>query len=65
MITPHPTPLSYFNPTHVRSLGSADQLLLKVPKSRHKLRGDSASLSTPKMWNKLLLRVRQDSSLPF
>ena len=47
-----------------RSLRSADQLLLTVPKTRLKLRGDRAfAAAAPKLWNDLPLNVRQASSL--
>ena len=47
------------------SLRSADQLLLKVPKTRLKHRGDrSFSAAAPKLWNELPLNIRQASSLP-
>nr|XP_061839065.1 uncharacterized protein LOC133621161 isoform X1 [Nerophis lumbriciformis]XP_061839075.1 uncharacterized protein LOC133621161 isoform X1 [Nerophis lumbriciformis] len=48
-----------------RSLRSADQLLLTVPDTRLKLRGDRAfAVAAPKLWNDLPLSVRQASSLP-
>ena len=47
-----------------RSLRSADQLLLRVPKTKLKLRGDRAfSVAAPKLWNNLPLHIRQASSL--
>ena len=47
-----------------RSLRSSDQLLLAVPKSRMKLRGDRAfTVAAPKLWNKLPLHVRQAPTL--
>lgn len=47
-----------------RSLRSSDQLLLAVPKSRMKLRGDRAfTVVAPKLWNKLPLHVRQAPTL--
>ncbi|XP_042352033.1 uncharacterized protein LOC121950173, partial [Plectropomus leopardus] len=50
--------------TPSRSLRSADQLLLRVPKTRLKLRGDRAfSVAAPKLWNELPLHIRQASSL--
>lgn len=46
------------------SLRSADQLLLRVPKTRLKLRGDPAfSVALPKLWNELPLHIRQASSV--
>uniref|UniRef100_A0A671UFZ1 Reverse transcriptase domain-containing protein n=1 Tax=Sparus aurata TaxID=8175 RepID=A0A671UFZ1_SPAAU len=46
------------------SLRSDDQLLLSVPKSKWKLRGDRAfAVSAPKLWNDLPLHVKQASSL--
>ena len=51
--------------TPSRSLRSADQLLLVVPKTRLKRRGDRAfAVAAPKLWNDLPLCVRQASSLP-
>lgn len=48
----------------VRSLRSDDQLLLTVPKTKRKLRGDRAfAVSAPKLWNDLPLHVKQASSL--
>ena len=50
--------------TPSRSLRSADQLLLTVPKARLKLRGERAfSVAAPKLWNGLPLHIRQVSSL--
>ncbi|XP_034562467.1 uncharacterized protein LOC117829052, partial [Notolabrus celidotus] len=47
-----------------RCLRSADQLLLEVPRSKRKLRGDRAfSVAAPKLWNDLPLAVRQAPSL--
>lgn len=47
-----------------RSLRSADQLLLSVPKTKRKLRGDRAfAVAAPKLWNALPLHIRQASSL--
>uniref|UniRef100_A0A3P9BFF7 Reverse transcriptase domain-containing protein n=1 Tax=Maylandia zebra TaxID=106582 RepID=A0A3P9BFF7_9CICH len=47
-----------------RSLRSADQLLLEVPRSRRKLRGDRAfSIVAPKLWNNLPMHVREAPSL--
>lgn len=47
-----------------RSLRSTDQLLLVVPKTKHKLRGDRAfSVLGPKLWNELPLYIRQAESL--
>lgn len=47
-----------------RCLRSADQLLLEVPRSKRKLRGDRAfSIAAPKLWNGLPLYVRQAPSL--
>ncbi|XP_037548511.1 uncharacterized protein LOC119425058 [Nematolebias whitei] len=51
--------------TPSRSLRSADQLLLVVPRSNRRLRGDRAfSVAAPKLWNELPLHVRQAGSLP-
>ncbi len=51
-----------YMPTH--SLRSADQLLLNVPKTKRKLRGDRAfAVAAPKLWNDLPLPIRQVSSL--
>ncbi|XP_061735347.1 discoidin, CUB and LCCL domain-containing protein 2 isoform X1 [Nerophis ophidion] len=48
-----------------RSLRSADQLLLTVPDTRLKLRGDRTfAAAAPKLWNDRPLSVRQASSLP-
>lgn len=42
------------------SLRSGDQLLLTVPSTRCKLRGDQAfGVMEPKLWNKLPLHIRQ------
>lgn len=50
--------------TPTRSLRSADQLLLRVPKTRRKLRGDRAfATAAPKLWNELPLHIRQSSSV--
>ncbi|XP_042341014.1 uncharacterized protein LOC121942011 [Plectropomus leopardus] len=50
--------------TPLRSLRSADQLLLSVPKTKRKLRGDRAfAVAAPKLWNDLPLHIRQASSL--
>ena len=47
-----------------RSLRSADQLLLRVPKTKRKLRGDRAfAVAAPKLWNDLPLHIRQASTL--
>lgn len=47
-----------------RSLRSADQLLLNVPRVKRKLRGDKAfSVAGPRLWNSLPLQIRQASSL--
>lgn len=47
-----------------RSLRSADQLLLTVPRTRLKLRGERAfAVAAPKLWNALPLHIRQVSSL--
>uniref|UniRef100_A0A671UVC7 Reverse transcriptase domain-containing protein n=1 Tax=Sparus aurata TaxID=8175 RepID=A0A671UVC7_SPAAU len=47
-----------------RCLRSADQLLLEVPRSKRKLRGERAfSIAGPKLWNALPLHVRQAPSL--
>ena len=48
-----------------RSLRSADQLLLEVPRSKRKLRGDRAfSVAAPRLWNSLPLHIREAPSLP-
>lgn len=48
----------------IRSFRSDDQLLLTVPKTKRKLRGDRAfAASAPKLWNDLPLHVKQASSL--
>ncbi len=45
--------------TPTRSLRSSDQLLLTVPRSRLKLRGNRAfSVVAPRLWNSLSLYVR-------
>ncbi|XP_076597184.1 uncharacterized protein LOC143326976 [Chaetodon auriga] len=47
-----------------RCLRSADLLLLEVPRSKRKLRGDRAfSVAAPKLWNELPLLIRQAPSL--
>ncbi len=47
-----------------RDLRSADQLLLNVPKTKCKLRGERAfAVAAPKLWNDLPLPIRQASSL--
>ena len=47
-----------------RCLRSADLLLLEVPRSKRKLRGDGAfSVAAPKLWNELPLHIRQASLL--
>ncbi|XP_032879310.1 uncharacterized protein LOC116974699, partial [Amblyraja radiata] len=47
-----------------RCLRSADQLLLEVPRSKRKLRGDRAfSVAAPALWNTLPLHIRQAPSL--
>lgn len=52
-----------YRPT--RSLRSADKLLLSVPKTKRKLKGDRAfAVAAPKLWNELPLFIRQASSLP-
>ena len=51
--------------TPSRCLRSADQLLLKVPKTKRKLRGDRAfAVAAPKLWNGLPQNIKQASSLP-
>ncbi len=48
-----------------RSFRSADQLLMVVPRSRLKHRGDCAfAVVAPKLWNKLPLHVRLPPTLP-
>lgn len=62
-----PTYLSDLLQPHVplRSLRSADQLLLVVPRSRLKHRGDRAfAVVAPKLWNELPLHVRLAPTLP-
>uniref|UniRef100_A0A8C6KQ30 Reverse transcriptase domain-containing protein n=1 Tax=Nothobranchius furzeri TaxID=105023 RepID=A0A8C6KQ30_NOTFU len=50
--------------TPSRSLRSADQLLLIVPRTERKFRGDRAfAVAAPKLWNELPLEIRQASSL--
>lgn len=52
-----------YNPA--RSLRSADQLLLSVPRTSRKLRGDRAfAVAAPKLWNELPFHIRQASSIP-
>lgn len=54
--------LQVYTPTC--SLGSADQLLLSVPKTKRKLRGDRAfAVVAPELWNNLPLHIKQASSL--
>ncbi|XP_055499399.1 uncharacterized protein LOC129701965 [Leucoraja erinacea] len=54
--------LHLYAPT--RCLRSADQLLLEVPRSKRKLRGDRAfSVAAPALWNTLPLQIRQAPSL--
>ncbi|KAF3694391.1 hypothetical protein EXN66_Car010067 [Channa argus] len=63
MVLPRPTSLLYVH-SPCRSFRSADQLLLDVPKTRRKLRGDRAfAVAGPNLWNALALQVRQASSL--
>ena len=48
-----------------KTLWSSDQLLLAVPKTRLKLRGNRAfAVAAPKLWNELPLHVRQAPTLP-
>lgn len=48
-----------------RALRSAGQLILEVPNTERKLRGDRAfSVAGPKLWNELPLQIRQAPSLP-
>ncbi len=50
--------------TASRSLRSSDQLLLSVPRSRCKTKGDRAfSVVAPKLWNSLPLNIRASPSL--
>lgn len=50
--------------TPARSLRSANQQLLKVPKTKYKFKGDRAfAVVAPKLWNDQPLHVRQASSL--
>lgn len=47
-----------------RALRSADQLLLEVPRSRLKTRGDRAfAVAVPKLWNCLPLHIRAAESV--
>ena len=47
-----------------RSLRSADQLLLAIPQTRLKCRGERAfAVAAPKLWNALPLHIRQAPSL--
>uniref|UniRef100_A0A8C6K6N2 Reverse transcriptase domain-containing protein n=1 Tax=Nothobranchius furzeri TaxID=105023 RepID=A0A8C6K6N2_NOTFU len=47
-----------------RSLRSADQFLLEVPRTKRKLRGDRAfSVAAPRLWNALPIQIRMVSSL--
>ncbi|KAF7650338.1 hypothetical protein LDENG_00127510, partial [Lucifuga dentata] len=51
--------------TPSRSLRSADQLTLVVPKTKLKTRGDRAfSAAAPKLWNELPPHVRSAPTLP-
>lgn len=51
--------------TPLRSLRSSDQLLLTIPPSRLKSRGDRAfAVLGPKLWNELPLHVRLAPSVP-
>ena len=46
-------------PVSTRALRSADQMVLKVPLTRLKLKGDRAfSVAAPRLWNTLPLAVR-------
>lgn len=50
--------------TPTRCLRSADQLLLEVPRSARKQRGERAfSVAAPKLWNSLPLHIRQAPSI--
>lgn len=50
--------------TPSRSLRSSDQLLLREPITKRKLRGDRAfAVAAPKLWNSLPQHIRQPSSL--
>ncbi|KAK0140685.1 hypothetical protein N1851_022323 [Merluccius polli] len=50
--------------TPTRCLRSADQLLLRQPKTKLKLRGDRAfAVAAPNLWNDLPQHIRQASSL--
>lgn len=50
--------------THPRVLRSADELLLEVPGSKRKLRGDRAfSMAAPNLWNNLPLHISEAPSL--
>ncbi len=60
---PYLSELLHFN-TPSRSLRSADQLLLREPKTKWKLRGDRAfAVAAPKLWNNQPQHIRQASSL--
>lgn len=51
--------------TPFRSLRSADQALLVVPKTKRKSRGDRAfAVAAPRLWNELPLHIRLTESLP-
>ncbi|KAF7644017.1 hypothetical protein LDENG_00229470, partial [Lucifuga dentata] len=58
-------PLRPFMPPHPsRSLRSADLLLLVIPRSRLKLKGNRAFAgAAPKLWNSLPLHIRTASTL--
>ena len=61
-----PTYLSDILHHHIpsRALRSADQLLLDVPRTRLKTRGDRAfAVAAPRLWNSLPLHIRAAQSL--
>ena len=61
-----PTYLSDILHHHIpsRALRSADQLLLEVPRTRQKTRGDRAfAVAAPRLWNCLPLHIRAAQSL--
>lgn len=63
MVLLHPTFLSCYTLTCPPVLRSADQLIMNVPKTKRKLRGDHAfAMAAPKLWNDLPLPIRQVSS---
>ena len=56
--------LVWFIHNPVRALRSSNELVLEVPRSRLKTKGDRAfSVAAPKLWNSLPLRIRHAASL--